>query len=145
MKHLLAIVCLFFALEACKKKNKNSESVSNHPVPAVPVAMTIYPNDPLNFKLQSIGGWQYFDGGVRGIVVYRKSEEEFVALDRTSTAQPDNVAAVAIVQQDNFTLKDTVSGSTWRIIDGTVTKGPAEWALRVYATSYSNNTLRIVN
>lgn len=143
MKKIL-IIALLVSIISCKKKNK--QSVSNNPVASVPVNVVLYPNDPLNFKIQAIGGWMYLDGkGVNGIIVYRKSQEEFVAIERTSSYLPDNAGAKVKVLSDNFTLRDTVSDSRWRILDGTVTKGPAEWALRLYGTSYDGNALRIVN
>ncbi len=143
MKKIL-IIALLVSIVSCKKKSK--QSVSNNPVASVPVNVVLYPNDPLNFKIQAIGGWMYLDGkGVNGIIVYRKSQEEFVAIERTSSYLPDNAGAKVKVLSDNFTLRDTVSDSRWRILDGTVTKGPAEWSLRLYGTSYDGNALRIVN
>lgn len=109
------------------------------------IRLSIYPNDPLNFAIQSIGGWKYFDGGINGIVVYRKSEQEFVAVERTSTQLPDNAGARVFVMKDNFTLRDTVSDSRWRIFDGSVVQGPATWPLRTYGTTYDGNLLRITN
>lgn len=129
-------------LFSCNKKNQQA---NNNPVPSVPVNLKIYPNDPLYFKLQAIGGWQYIDGGINGIVLYRKSQEEFMAVERTSSYYPNNAAAKVQVMSDNFTLQDTISNSRWRIFDGTVTKGPATWALRLYGTSYDGNLLRIMN
>ncbi|MCW3075994.1 MAG: hypothetical protein JWO32_603 [Bacteroidetes bacterium] len=146
MKPLLSLIITFsFLLMCCHKKQNGSQNQANNPVPNVPVDITIYPNDPLNFKIQGIGGWQYFNGGINGIVVYRKSQQEFVAIERTSSYYPDNAAAKAKVQSDSFTLRDTVSNSKWQIIDGTVTNGPAEWPLRVYSTNYDGNVLRIRN
>src|SRR3954466_4394507 len=111
------ILCTFLIVTtaSCKKK---AQPVNNNPVPSVPVQITIYPNDPLYYKVQSIGGWQYIDGGINGIVLYRKSQEEFVAIERTSSQLPNDAKAKVWVQADNFTLRDTISGSTWRIIDG---------------------------
>lgn len=129
---------------ACKKKNSAQNPV-NHPVPNVPVNINVYPNDPTNFKIQAIGGWVYYPGGINGIIIYRKSTQEFVAIERTSSYLPNNGAALAKVQSDNFTLKDTVSNSKWQIIDGTITNGPATWPLRLYGTSYDGNVLKIVN
>ncbi len=128
---------------ACKKKTQNS--VADHPVPYVPVDMTIYPNDPLYFKIQAIGGWMYVNGGINGLIVYRKSQQEFVALERTSSYLPDNPSAKGKVMSDNFTVRDTISDSRWQLYDGTVTQGPATWALRVYGTTYDGNALRIKN
>lgn len=143
-KHIVLISFVFLlTLFACKKKNNNP--VVDHPVPNVPVDMTIYPNDPLYFKIQAIGGWMYVNGGINGLIVYRKSQQEFVALERTSSYLPDNASAKAKVMSDNFTLRDTISDSRWQIYDGTVTQGPATWALRIYGTTYDGNALRIKN
>lgn len=140
---------LFFALvitfSAISCKKKKSQSNTSNPVPNLPVNIKIYPNDPLYYKLQTIGGWMYVNGGINGLVVYRKSNEEFVAIERTSSYYPDNAAAKVKVLGDNFTLRDTVSDSRWQIIDATVTKGPAEWPLRKYGTSFDGNLLSIVN
>ena len=129
---------------ACKKKN-NTQSQADHPVPYVPVSLNIYPNNPLYFKVQVVGGWMYIDGGINGIVIYRKSEQEFVAVERTSSQLPNNAAARVVVMSDNFTLRDTISDSRWRMFDGTVTQGPATWPLRIYGTSFDRNLLKIVN
>lgn len=140
---IMVVALLAIGLTACRKKN--SQAASNNPVPSIPVNIKIYPNDPLYYKLQTIGGWAYVNGGINGLVVYRKSNEEFIAIERTSSYYPSNAAAKVFVLGDNFTLRDTVSNSRWQIIDGTVTKGPAEWPLRLYGTSYDGNLLNIVN
>jgi len=142
---LLVIITISCILISCGKKNQPAQEIRNHPVPYVPVSIVMYPNDPLNFSLQSIGGWKYIGGGINGIIVYRKSQQEFIALERTSSYYPDNGAAKAKVLPDNFTCKDTISGSSWQIVDGAVMTGPAEWALRPYGTSYDGNVLRITN
>jgi hypothetical protein len=139
-KYLVYILLVLFV--SCKKKSKPE---SDHPVPSVPVNITIYPNDPLNYKVQAIGGWMYISGGINGIVLYRKSNEEFIAIERTSSQLPNDERAKVIVMSDNFTLRDTISDSRWRIFDGTVTQGPAQWSLRLYGTSYNGNSLVIRN
>lgn len=144
IRWLIGLV-IFALLMACAKQESEPVVVTQHPVPNVPVSLSIYPNDPTNFAIQAIGGWMYFNGGVQGIIVYRKSEQEFVALERCSSSLPSNSMAKAQVQSDNFTLKDTVSGSSWRILDGAVISGPATWPLRLYGCSYDGNLLRVVN
>lgn len=146
MMRLYKILFSFFlianSLTSC---NKKTQPTSNNPVPYVPVALSIYPNDPMNWDIQSIGGWKYFDGGINGIIIYRKSEQEFVAIERTSSQLPDDKLAKAYVMSDNFTLHDSISDSKWRIFDGSVTKGPASWPLRAYGANYDGNLLRISN
>jgi hypothetical protein len=138
---LLGILILMFS---CKKKDQ--ESVVNNPVPYVPVNYTLYPNDPAYYKIQFIGGWMYIDGvGINGIIVYRKSEEEFLVIERTSSYLPNNASAKVKVMNDNFLLLDSVSDSRWRITDAQVSKGPAQWPLRIYGSTYFNSALRITN
>ena len=138
---LLLFLCSVFS---CNKPNTKNEI--NNPVPNVLVNYVTYPNDPLNFRIQVIGGWMYVDNvGINGIIIYRKSQEEFVAIERTSSYLPDNPAARVEVLNDNFSLRDTVSNSEWRIFDATVTKGPAQWGLRMYGTSFNGSALRISN
>jgi hypothetical protein len=141
IKKIFYVMVIVLAI-GCKKETKQEK---DHPVPYVPVNITIYPNDPFNFKIQAIGGWMYIEGGINGIIIYRKSQEEFVALERTSSHLPDNPSAKVQVESDNFTLRDTISNSKWRIFDGTITQGPATWSLRLYGTSYASGALRISN
>lgn len=135
---------MFFSF--CKKKNQTVQDNIAYQT----VNITMYPNDPLYFKLQTVGGWVYIAGGLNGIIVYRKtmtnSPTDFIALERTSTALPDNPDAKVKVQTDNFTLKDTISGSKWQIIDGGLISGPAIQNLRLYNAVFDgNNTLTIRN
>jgi hypothetical protein len=145
MRKALLLIITIFTLAACHKKKQPTQQAANNPVPSIPVSITLYPNDPLNFKIQAIGGWMYYSGGINGIIIYRKSEQEFIALERTSSYLPNNAAAKVKVQPDNFTCKDTISGSKWQIIDGTVVNGPATWSLRLYGTTFDGNVLKIVN
>jgi hypothetical protein len=127
---------------ACKKK-ANQDPDNN--VPYTPINIVLYPNDPFYFKVQATGGWMYISGGTNGIIIYRKSSNEFVALERTSTYYPDNIHAIAKVQPDNFTCKDTISSSSWQIVDGAIITGPAAYPLKRYQTTYDGNALRIFN
>lgn len=144
IKIVSVISVMIFAM-ACKK-NSTTQSNTNNIVPYVPVNVTIYPGDPQYFKIQTAGGWIYYNtAGVNGIIIYRKTPTEFVTIERTSTYLPNDAAALAKVQSDNFTLKDTVSGSKWQIIDGAVTNGPATYALKRYQNTYDGNALKITN
>ncbi len=130
----------------CKKKSKTVQDN----IAYQNVNITIYPNDPLYFKLQVAGGWVYINGGVNGIIVYRKTVTnnpgDFVAIERTSTALPDDPNARVKVQADNFTLLDTISGSKWQIFDGGLISGSATQNLRQYNALFDGvNTLKITN
>jgi hypothetical protein len=139
---IISAVLICVLAVACKKK---ATPVQDNGIQNVPVNIVIYPNDPLNNKIQTPGGWMYFNGGVFGIIVYRKTTTEFVVLERASTYHPDNYDARVKVQADAFTLRDTISGSKWQIFDGAVINGPANLPLKLYNNSYDGNALRITN
>ena len=139
----ILLLCILFCTSSCKKKAK---AVQDN-IPYQTVNMTIYPNDPSYFKIQAVGGWMYIPGGINGIIVYRKAQNsaaDFVAIERTSSYLPNDPYALVKVQSDSFTLKDTVSGSKWQIIDGAVMTGPATFPLRVYSTLYDNGTQALI-
>ncbi len=113
-------------------------------VPDVPVNIAININQPAFFDLTVPSGWVYITGGSRGIIVYRKSMDEFIALERHSPYQPEDNCAV-VVADDNIIISDPCSDSQWLIMDGTIVQGPTAFALKTYYTSYSNSILTITN
>lgn len=142
---IIILLISVFSLSSCKKKN---QTVDDN-IPYQTVNITIYPSNPLyntasgHAGLSQIGGWAYIDGGVNGVIVYRLTQnnsQDFVAIERTSSHLPDNAGAAVKVQSDNFTLKDTVSGSTWQITNGAILSGPTTKNLRVYTTHYDSST-----
>lgn len=113
-------------------------------VPSVPVNVTINVLTPQFFDLSVPGGWVYVTGGSRGIIVYRKSQEEFIAIERHSSYQPEDNCAV-VVMDDGVILDDPCSDSQWLIMDATIVNGPASMPLRTYETSYQEPYLYINN
>jgi nitrite reductase/ring-hydroxylating ferredoxin subunit len=134
--HLFFIV-LFFG---CRKNNQNV-----NPIPYVPVNITLYASNPDYQPLNAIGNYIYVNGGSRGIIVYRKSLEEFVALDRHSTYESEKACAIVTVEANNVTAIDDCSGSRFLISDGSVVEGPAVYPLVSYPTTFDGNVLRITN
>jgi hypothetical protein len=126
------ILCL-----GCRDRNNNR-------VPEVPVNIAINIYQPDFFNLTVPSGWVYITGGSRGIIVFRKSTTEFVALERHSPYQPEDNCAV-IVNEDNVIVSDPCSDSQWLIMDGTIVQGPTAFALETYQTSFSDPILYITN
>lgn len=138
--YILLFVTVVFSF--CKKNNTTQSNV-----PYQPVNVKVYPNDPLNSKLQAVGGWIYVAGGVNGIIVYRQTQtgtSDFIAIERTSTYLPNDANAKVRVQTDNFTLKDSVSNSKWQLNNGAVLSGLATLPLRQYAATYDSGSGTIV-
>ncbi|MEN9995049.1 MAG: hypothetical protein RL762_1706 [Bacteroidota bacterium] len=141
MKQLL-ILCLGFLLLSAKCNNQNQ-----HPVPFVPVDVTIDIQLPSYSDLQGVGGWTYLNGGSRGIIVYRKGIDEFVAFDRHSPADPDGSCPLPLYPdaQNFLQLKDSCNNAVFSLYDGSPVSNSI-YGLRQYATQFNgNNLLRVYN
>lgn len=116
----------------------------NHPtIPYKKVDFTIYPNDVMYYKLNTYGGYEYFTGGVSGIVVYRLDEWTFLAYDRSCSFDWEESDSWIWVHPNGIMLVDSLCGSTYSILDGSVISGPAKWPLREYRTRYDGVRLRV--
>ncbi|MCR4827148.1 MAG: hypothetical protein K5882_09410 [Bacteroidales bacterium] len=119
---------------------------SYHPtIPYRKVDFTIYPNDVMYYRLNTYGGYEYFTGGVSGIVVYRLDEWTFMAYDRSCSFDWEDNTSWIWVHPNGIMLIDSVCGSTYNILDGNVISGPAIWPLYQYNTRYDGVRLRIFN
>ena len=114
------------------------------PIPDVPVNLEVNLNDIDNTPLRQIGGYIYLTGGVRGIILYRRSQNEYKAYDRNCTYQPEEAGAVVSFHSSGFYLEDTCCGSVYDT-DGFPTGGPAEFPLKEYQISRSGDILFITN
>ena len=112
--------------------------------PQVNVNLNLYINNPEFFNIEAPGGWIYLNGGVAGILLYRKNLDEFIAYDRASTYNPVEDCAIN-VDSDNIILKDPCSDSQFLITDGSVIQGPASQALKRYNTNLYGSNLSIYN
>ncbi|MEN9702062.1 MAG: hypothetical protein RIR55_1404 [Bacteroidota bacterium] len=141
MRNLLFIFASFFLLSSkCSKQNQN-------PVPFVPVDVTIDIQLPSYSDLQGVGGWTYLNGGSKGIIIYRRGIDDFVAFDRHSPADPDGTCTFPLFpESQNFLqLKDTCNNAVFSLYDGSPVSN-CTYGLRQYATQFNgNNLLRIYN
>ncbi|MEO7080913.1 MAG: hypothetical protein ABIY71_05265 [Flavobacteriales bacterium] len=114
-------------------------------VPIVPVQIEINLNLPEYNALQVVGGWAYITGGSEGLIVYRRGQNEFTALDRHCTYQPQNLCRVT-VDDSQVMARDTICcQSAFLIMDGSVVQGPAALGLKRYNTTFNGTVLRIFN
>lgn len=137
---VFSFIILFTAFSGCRR--------NLHPVPDIPFNINVNVNLPSYSGLQSIGGYAYVDNvGVKGLVIYRRSMDEFVAFDRMSTAMGGDTCAPLYVDPDNLLiLLDPCTESKFSLFDGSLIQGPAEWGLRGYRTIWNGaNILNIQN
>lgn len=118
----------------------------NNIIPNVLVDVEFNINNPSYINLTAVGGSMYITGGSRGIVVYRLSQDEFVAFDRHCTYNStDACGQVSIDSSSSLILKDACCNSQFLITDGSVHAGPATFALKRYQTYFDGTILRIYN
>lgn len=125
---------------SCKKK-KNSESF----VPYVYVDFYVTLSNPQFINLSAVGGWVYVTGGSRGIIIYRKSNDEFQAYDRHCPYKPENSCGLLSVASSATTAIDTCCGSEFLLVDGSVLKQPSSYPMLRYQTIFDGNQIHVFN
>jgi len=142
-KILFSMIFIFAALffSNCDK----DDSVS--PVPNKYINIYINPNSTQYINLNTVGGWVYLTDGVggKGLIVYRIGIDEFKAFDRTCTYDADLTDAIVEVEPSGITVIDSLCGSRYILLDGSVATGPATIPLKEYRTTYDGNLLHIYN
>jgi hypothetical protein len=107
--------------------------------PDIIITLSNYPS------LISDGGYILInDGGVRGIILYRKNISMYLAFERNCTFQPGDACATVDIHSSTLFMQDTCCGSSFNF-DGIPTGGPAWRPLLQYQTSLSGNTLTITD
>lgn len=138
VSYFLISILIVILIGSCKKNNENG-------VPNTTVDIYIYANNPSFIDINVPGGWVYITGGVRGILVYRKSTSEFMAYDRNCTYQSADACAIVNVDATNIIAIDTCCHSKFSIYDGSVLQAPAGLPLKAYNTTFDGNVLHIYN
>jgi len=134
-KPLILFGILFCMAASCEK--------NDHPfIPNRPVNFVIYPNEAAYLNLNYHGGYEYFTGGVSGIVVYRLDDWTFTAFDRACPYDWDSPDSWIWVE-NGITLRCQECNSLFNILDGGIISGPAKYPLKRYHTKYDGLKLRI--
>jgi len=122
----------------CKKDNQDE-------IPYAYVNFYINLNSTQYIDLNNIGGYAYLTGGVRGIIIYRRSVDEFKAYERNCPYQPYNTCATINVDPSAIMAIDTCCGSQFLLLDGSIIQGPSTNLLKQYRTSFDGTTLHVFN
>jgi nitrite reductase/ring-hydroxylating ferredoxin subunit len=118
---------------------------SNNGIPYAQVNIQLYTTDPAFFNLGVVGGWEYINGGSKGILVYRSGIDNFKAYDRHCPYQPSDACSKIFVDSSDIIAVDSCCGSEFVITSGDVSKDPAVESLKEYQTSYDGTVLTITN
>ena len=130
---LLTAVCIF---SSCKKDNTA--------VPDVFTDIYLYSTDPAFAPLNAIGGYAYATGGSKGVIIFRKSQNEFMAYDRHCPYKVQDGNTVT-VDASGLLVEDATCGSKFLITDGSPNQGPAVNSLKYFQTSFDGTVLHIFN
>ena len=82
--------------------------------------------------------------GVAGLMIYRRSDNAYVAFDRCSSVNPQSRCAV-VPDDPNLTATDPCSGAKFSLFDGSAVKAPAKRPLKEYKVIISNFEISVVN
>jgi hypothetical protein len=131
-------IFLFVLLLSCST-DPTDDPIPFHPFPDIDITLTNYP------ALLTDGGYITInDGGVRGIILYRKSLTTYIAFERNCTFQPTEACATVDVHSSTLYLYDACCGSSFNF-EGKPTGGPAWRSLQRYQTQLSGNSLIITD
>ena len=137
---LLLFALFFISPAACKKKKNNEEFV-----PYVYVDFYVTLANPQFVTLNAVGGSVYVTGGSRGIILYRKSNDEFQAYDRHCPYLPENSCGLLEVETSSTIAVDSCCGSEFLLVDGSVLKQPSSYPMLRYQTTFDGNQIHIFN
>ncbi|MCS6967480.1 MAG: hypothetical protein RMJ44_03555 [Cytophagales bacterium] len=89
-------------------------------------------------------GFVYETGGVRGLIIYRRSANSFLALDRVCTFQPSHPCSVVEVEPTGLFMRCPCCLSSFDF-EGNPLGGPARFPLIRYRTMLNGSLLSITN
>jgi hypothetical protein len=148
-KPLLSVIFLMvlIASQSCSKEEQNPN------IPDVYINITIDPNSTVYQEINTSGGWMYLTSNPpsRGIIVYRLTQDEFLAYDRIPPNEPNRCCESAtnctrLVVGDNYPFaKDECLGTTYSLLNGSIFEGTGTWPMIRYNTTYNGQYLRIFN
>lgn len=114
------------------------------PIPYVPVNIEIDINNP-QFSTLNTNNYAYLNSeGVRGIIIYKKSRNQYIAFERNCSYTPNQACATVDVHSSGLYMIDTCCSSIFDF-NGDPIGGPAISPLLRYNTSLNGNFLRIYN
>ena len=119
-------------------------SNEKYPLPNVAVNISI---SPAELAVIGIGSTAYcpISGGIKGIIIYRDSEDSYFAYERECPYYPTDDCAIEIETGNILQAKCPCCGSEYSLWTGDVLKGPSRWYLKQYKAYLSGGRLYITN
>ena len=143
------IAVFAFAFFSCKDNSLNS----NNFIPSGPVSLVINTDLPEYYKLKTPGTYVYQPGGNRGVIVIHNFDDNYVAIERTCSLEPDKACSKIYLDSMALTLRcGTFNLNKWEpccesrfMYSGQVSQGPAQYPLRNYNTTVNGAVITVRN
>lgn len=140
---LLSYLTFFLIMVACGCKKTQVNDFPN-----VPVEQYVYLNNPSNQALLNPGGWVYFNGGYRGLLIYRRyfnnNADDFAVYDRACPEHFDQSCSILEVSDDDISAKCSCQQDEYILFDGSPSKD-ANRGLFPYRVLFDGEVLIISN
>ena len=136
----IALLIFLLSLTSCKP-DLYDDPIPDGFFPDIKISLSLPEYTALSFD----GGTLNIDGGVRGIILYRKSSLVYIAYERNCSFHPNEACATIEVHTSKLFLIDTCCGSSFDLDEGTPTGGPAWRPLRKYRTFLNRSELTITS
>lgn len=134
----LIIISLFLIFSSCKEEEGDE-------IPYVYVNFTIDPKSVQYGDLDIPGNYAYVTGGYKGIIIYHKMQNEYIAYERACTFDPLEDCAKVQVTEDNLIMECPCCGSKFLLPDGSPFDGPAVRSLKQYQAHFDGTYLYVSN
>ena len=138
LKNKFLILLSLISFLSCKNDNRNGT------IPNVFVDIQINLSNIEYQPLQTVGGYVNIDGGVRGIILYRNLNNDYLAFERNCPNAPNEDCARVAVDSSNLYIQCPCCTSQFDF-EGSAISGPSPYPLKRYSTSVNNNFLSITN
>lgn len=138
-------IVVFFSMLSLALFSHCGETENRTEIPYAIVNESINLNNFDYQPLQFIGGFANIDAGVRGIILYRESQNVYRAFERNCPFQPfDACADVSVDPSSSLFMVDSCCTSTFDF-RGFPTGGPASQSMLEYNVTLAGNFLEIRN
>ncbi len=134
----ICIFIIFTSIISCGIDSANQFPETNVYL-EIPITMPLYNNTYGN-----LWAYNYLTGGIGGIIVVQ-GMDEFIAYDRSCTFEMNSECIISGQSINDPILLCNCCGSQFVIIDGSVSEGPANQALKKYNTYFDGTMLYVTN
>ena len=139
-----AIKHQFISLLLLVSCSKDTNPISPIPDTLVREQVNLNTSEALPLKARD-GNFIYIKGGYKGIIVYRRSQDNYIAFERKSPYLLNDTCGVITVHSSQLYMEDLCHGCSFNW-DGRPTAGPCRDIMKMYNVQFINSfTLLITN